>query len=378
MAFADWFNKQSLDTQVSAAVVYGQLQKLISLRQSSSLQGITAAKQTAINVLVPQLSALRIGIYDRGNGKRVKNYLHEKLNYYICNSMTGYNFWQSIYYNLIRYNNAYALKKGLGDKVTSLKPLPSRLMIVMCDENSNSYNYAGKSYTEDEIFHIRLNTDNGLLGKAYEDEVYSFELAGACERMAYDFFQNGGNVKRIWKMGAGLSPEQLKDLQAVLDAAIKGQLRQQLDVILPTGLEYENIQGDLEKSQMIETRKYQSKEILALYGIDLEKLNLEQIYNVAIVPILENVEQAITMQLLTPQEQAKYKISYVVAGRFRGDTKAQYEIISKALSVLSITECREWIGYSNAGPEYDAIINPHTSSAKVNEQRQGEQLGTNE
>lgn len=376
MGIFNWLSGQKADVQASAAEVYAKITQLVGLQ--SNLQGLTAAKQIALNMLVPQLSALRLGVYNRSTGLREKNYLHDKLNYDICSYLTGYEFWEAVFYNLLRYNNAFARKIKAGDKVIGLRPLPTVGVAVVVDDNGYiNYSHMGQTYAAADIWHLRLNSADGLLGRAYEVETTAFELAADCERMAKDFFTNGGNVKNIWKFGqATLSPDQLKACQLMLDAAIKGQARQQMDVVVPFGLDRESVQGDLEAAQMLQTREHQAKVILALYGIDLENVNLETIYSLTIVPILENVEQSITKYLLTEREQLQYKIKYMVAGRFRGDTAKQYEIANKALSIHSVNEVREWMGSAPKGPEYDAIVNPNTASAGVNEQRQDSATGT--
>jgi hypothetical protein len=120
---------------------------------------------------------------------------------------------------------------------------------------------------------------------------------------------------------------------------------------------------------MLETRQYQAKEILALWGIDLDDLDLEKIFNITIVPILANVEQAITARLLSPADRAQYRVAYLVAGRFRGSEETQWNMADKAAKALSPNEIRKWFNYAPKGPEYDAIINPNTASGGVNEAR---------
>ena len=372
MGFLDWF--KSASSRARAAAEAALVQKFTELAaQIQSIKRKSAAKRIAMNLIVPQMAALTIGTYDRTTEQRKKGALHEKLNYTLYGTrMTGYDFWQAFFNNLFNDNNAFARVARVAGTVAKLTPLKSAECAAIAVPGGVQYVVKGKPVMPDEIFHIKQNTYDGLFGVRYEDEVNCFTLAEEAEAMAVRFYENGGNIRRVWKLLPGGTPTQEDEAKAWLESAIKGKLKQHLDVVLPAIIEKAaDITGtSFRDGQMVESREFQQKEILALYGVNLDDLDLEQIYQFTIVPLLENVEQAITKQLLTDDERSRYRVKYIIAGRFRGDTAKQYEIAVKAASALTTNEIRQSLGYPPLGKEYDAIINPNTASAGVNEERQ--------
>lgn len=361
--------------------------KLIELAGAvTELGDYSTAKRIALNIIVPQMAALTIGTFDRNDSnRRVKGDLHERLNYKLFGELTGYEFWQSMFNSLLQHNNAYAKITLIGERVARLRPLlntdVTALPVKTGGIRSIRYTVDGLPCPADEIFHLRLNAYDGLFGVAYEKECNAFKLAAEAENMAVNFYDNGGNIRRIWKLITGGTVEQEKQAQTFLENAVKGKLKQHLDIVIPSHIEKPTdlVGTSFKDGQMMESREFQQLEILALYGIDLGNIDLEKIYPLTIVPILENIEQAITKRLLTEQERRRWKIQYVEAGRFRGDLKKQFEIAGSALQIQSINEIREgFFGLPRLGPEYDAVVNPNTASAAVNEERQALAKGETE
>lgn len=343
--------------------------------QVATAKVMTVAKRTALNLIVPQMAALTIGTFLRDGGRQEKSELHDRLNYGMYYGRTGFAFRQAFYNNLFADNNAYARIGRLtdGGRPLLLTPLENYRVVSSYDRVTDTMRYVvdGSMTAPADLFHVALNSYNGLLGIAYEAEVGCYELAAECEAFAARFYSQGGNIRRVWRLVAGGTPDQEKAAQAFLDSAIQGTLKSHLDVVIPSHIAAPSdlTMPNARESQMIEGRQQQLTEILGLYGVDPKSPNLERLYQITIVPVLESIEQAITRQLLTPEERAKYRIAHIVAGRFRGDTKTQYEIAKTALSVHSVNEIRAWFGAEPLGPEYDAVINPDTASAGVNDAR---------
>ena len=284
---------------------------------TTSLCGKIAAKKIALNIIVPQLASLKWGVYSRADGSRVKNFLHQRLNYELCNYMTGYEFWQTVYTNLLEYNQAFCRLYTVGDRVISLQPLPSaKMSAISTDIRTVRYVHDGRKLDPLTVWHLRLNSENGLVGVKYDTELDIFTIAKQCDELASDFLTNGGDVKRLWSFAGDLNAEQLAVLKTTLQTLLSQRGH---DVIIPYGLTVRDGYLNLRDSQLLETRAYNKAEILQLYGIDIENIDLRKIYNLTIVPILEMVEQSVQKYLLSPKERDQYRVQYVTAGRFRGN-----------------------------------------------------------
>ena len=346
------------------------------MNQVSLTARFSAGKRTAMNLMVPQLAALTMGTWRLDNDQQEKGSLHNDINYGLYGRMTGYDFRASMFNNLLADNNAYARISRLAPSLPVVRITPLANYRVVCvpiyGTDLNQYLVDGQSVSPDEILHLKLNSYDGLWGTAYEQEVRTFKLAEEAEGFAVRFYANGGNIRRVWKLIAGTDEVQRQKATDWLKEATQGRLKQHVDIVLPQLVDkpQELVSSTAKDSQMLESREHEYKTTLALYGIKADALNLEQLYQITIAPILEMVEQAFTKWVLSDSERAQYKLRYVVAGRFRGDLKSQYAMAAQAMLFQTVNEVREWFGLPSLGEAYDKVIPPNTVPAAVNQIRQ--------
>jgi HK97 family phage portal protein len=378
-----WFKPSPVAGIDAMAEALGRLLSGIAQRQELTRSGSTA-KAIALQRLVPQAASLTIGTYRRKDGQRDKGELHRLLNYEISDVCTGYNFWAAMYEQLFADNNAYAFRQAR-DTGLILRPIP-RGEVSASKPNPKGnpwdirYQWRGQTYTSDDIWHIRMHAADGMIGQKWEDELATFDLALAAEKLAYSYFANGGNVERIWKFaglntdGKGLaSREQVADQQKLLNEILRHQAGRSGNVVVPSYFDHQNVNLSLREGQQIETRRHQSDEILKLYGIDPDKPgDLETLYTVALVPPLECVEQAITRDLLNNYQRATWKVAYVPEGRFRGAIANWLYVLGGAVknTVMTPNEARDRSGLAlDEADDGDALINPNTMPAAVSTRR---------
>lgn len=322
MAFWGFFGSDKAEQTTATSIV----EKLRQLQDVTyTLATKLTAQKIALQILVPQIAALSIGTYSRETGEREKGLLHDKLNYAICSNMTGYEFWAAVYTNLLEYQNSYCFKRLVGDRLLSLTPIPSPQVSTSESNGVVTYVYDSKTYTNSSIWHLRTNSYDGLRGSRLSTELDVFTIAKETEELVSKYMSTGGNVKRIWQYIAELSDDQRKTAE---DNLLELLAQKGEDIVVPYGFTYENGMLNVKEAQLVEQRQFNKAEILQLYGIDIENIDLEKIYNITIVPLLEMVAQSIEKYLLSEKEQQKYKISYVTAGRFRGSIKDLASIAS--------------------------------------------------
>ena len=359
----------------SLALMLSQLADVIALEKTGS-----SAKAIALQRLVPQAASLTIGTFIRKTGMREKSVLHDQLNYRISDVCTGYNFWEAMYGQLFADNNAFALRQAVTFGPI-LRPIPRGECIAFKPDPKGqpwliNYKWNGTDYPPERIWHLRLHTPDGMIGVPWENELAIFELARITEKLAYRFFARGGNVNRIWKYaglntdGKGLaSREQVEQQQKLLNEILRHQAGKTGNVVVPSYFEHKDTDLSLREGQMLETRKHQSGEVLNLYGVDPEKPgDLESLYTVAFVPVLECVEQAITRDLLTPAQRTKYKVAYIAEGRFRGNIAAWLNALKAAVegTILLPNDARRLSGLGLDDVDGgDTLINPNTMPAAV-------------
>jgi len=372
------FIKRKRETALSTELdnLYHALQDLDN--NATTVKTQIMATKIAAQIIAPKVATLKIAVIDRKTGERVKTELHERLNYNISPKTTGYNFWSSFVNNLICYNNAYAIVQGKRLNTTNTVLTLARSDKVtksVVNEEIQHYSYLGKQYAPEQVFHVFQNSFNGVNGMKYEDELNFYDSVQKTEQLLQSYLQNGGWGRRVWSYRGKLTPEAVSKLTDSIKTMFN-VTSTQLDVVAPYGLTFENPTGlSLKEGEISLLRDSNDKRLLSLYGIDLDNLNLEHLYNHALTPILENLAQSIYKYLLTPKEQSKYKISYVIGGQYLGDTSKQVDnaVKLKQAEIITTNQALSTLlspmGLPKSDdPRADELQNPATSSGAVREE----------
>ncbi|GFE98061.1 phage portal protein [Gluconobacter sp. Gdi] len=259
--------------------------------------------------------------------------------------MTGVEFWGCMVASLLAWGNAFAQVVRRGDgTIIALNPLRPDRMTVRRDTKTGGlvYTYAWQQQylilTEDEIFHIKGFSFDGLMGLSpITVGRQSLGSAMAAEETAGRTFKNGLLTQNYIKAPTYLNNEQRGLAKAALED-YAGAINAGKTPLLEGGWSVESIGLNPEAAQLLQTRAFNVQTICRWFGVQpvmigsmekstawgsgLEQMNL-WFLQYGLMPWLVRIEQAISRCLLSPGDRLTYFAKHNVDALLRGDTAAR-------------------------------------------------------
>lgn len=287
---------------------------------------------------------------------------------------TRVDYWQDASSWIARYGRFYAYKsRGTTGPIRELLPVVPSEITVERDPNSWAVTYRRNNqiWTPKQLHVVRGPARNGYCGDSPVNDVsQAIALEIAAERFGATFFQNGAVPLLVFTYLAGsqgFKTKEEKD-QFIDDfqAAFSGE-KSHRAMVAPKGFDKPTtIPIENDKSQFLETRKYQRTVIAGAWGVpphlvgDLERAtfnNVEQqdsdfTLNV-IMPIGQQFEAAMERDLLTDQDRsAGIIIRFNFDSILRADFKSRQEglQIQRQNGAISANEWREIEGKNPIDP----------------------------
>lgn len=340
-----------------------------------------AAVWACMKILAETEASLPFGVYSRGvdgsTSQAPDHPLHELLHDAPNPEMSAMDFRLSQTAQLALWGNCFSriARNNAGD-VIALWPLQSKLMQVKRDDGGELvYKYNEKEdYTSSQILHVRTLSFDGINGISPIAQLNNpVGLAMALEEYASRFFGNGAIPGIALKHPKSLSSEAQKNIRNSWKAIHGGNSNSHEVAILEEGLDLQVLGTDPQKSQSIESRRFQIAEIARGYRMPLHMLadldratfsNIEQqslefvVYT--LMPWLEIWEQAINRTLFTAAERKRYFVEHNVAGLLRGDMASRYAAyaVGRQWGWLSVNGIRRMENLNPIGSEGDVFLSP--------------------
>lgn len=164
--------------------------------------------------------------------------------------------------------NAFWYKQyGSNGQVNNLTILPASAVSVSQDSTTarKTYNYEGKTYTSNEIEHLRLFPRAGYLRGISPIESCSADLAAALDLRDYakNWFSSAGVPTGILKTGQMVNQA---DAELITTNWHNKQQNRQI-AVLGSGFEFQEIQVDPAKAQFTEQQAQAVQQIARLFGV---------------------------------------------------------------------------------------------------------------
>lgn len=276
--------------------------------------------------------------------------------------MTAQEFWEMLVACLCLRGNFYAYKvKALGN-VGELLPLnPDIVTPKLKDDWTVEYKVNFKSgiqtLTQDEIWHVRLFTLDGLNGLnpiAYARQALG--LGQAMDAHAAKLFTNGAVTSGVLRTEQKLTDEAFGRLKEDFQGQHMGVANAYKPMILEMGLDWKPISLNAQDTQFIESKKLTEAQICGLFRVpphlvaSMEKMTLNNIehmgmsfVNYSLVPIITRIEHRIQVGLLNEKDRLTHYAKFNAGALMRGDLKGRYESYGKGIQwgILSPNDCRE-------------------------------------
>lgn len=255
--------------------------------------------------------------------------------------------------SLAARGNCYWLNRfGPGDEVASLEVLDPFLVTPFRDERGRKrLHYDGKTWTPQQITHLRLMRVPGELAGLGPIQAASRRLSGARDVAEYgdNYFQKSGVPSGTLNTEQNLTADQAKAWKQQWT----DQVRTGETAVLGSGLSYEKIYLTPREAQWIESQRWSVTSIARLFGIPPRLLiaaldgdsmtyaNAEtedrQFVKYTLAAYLRPIEQALT-GVLPRGQSARFNLE----GFLRGDTAGRYAAHKAGLDAgfLTIPEVR--------------------------------------
>ena len=274
--------------------------------------------------------------------------------------MTAQEFWELLVACLCLRGNFYAYKVSALGNVGELLPLnPDIVTPKLKDDWTVEYTVNFKSgtkvLTQDEIWHVRLFTLDGLNGLnpiAYARQALG--LGQAMDAHAAKLFTNGAVTSGVLRTDQELSPEAFDRLKTEFQGEHMGVANAYKPMILEMGLDWKPISLSAQDTQFIESKKLTEAQICGLFRVpphlvaSMEKMTLNNIehmgmsfVNYSLVPIMTRIEHRIQVGLLNEKDRLTHYAKFNAGALMRGDLKGRYEAYAKGIqwSILNSNEC---------------------------------------
>ena len=276
--------------------------------------------------------------------------------------MTAQEFWELVTVCLCLRGNFFAYKVYAFGEVAELLPInPALVTPKLNDDWTVEYEVQFKdgkrTMSQDEIWHVRLFTLDGLNGLnpiSYARQALG--LGQAMELHAAKLFTNGAVSSGVMTTDQTLTDDAFNRLKTQFQGEHMGVANAYKPMILEMGLDWKPISMNLQDSQFIESRRLTDSQICGLFRVpphlvaNMEKMTLNNIehmgmsfVNYSLVPIMTRIEHRIQVGLLSEKDQLTHYAKFNAGALLRGDLKGRYESYGKGIQwgILSPNDCRD-------------------------------------
>ncbi|HBC7457659.1 MULTISPECIES: phage portal protein [Proteus] len=351
---------------------------------------------SCVRVLAESVGMLPCSLYEQlesGNKRATKERLHKLLAVKPNNYMTPQELWELLIACLCLRGNFYAYKVYALGEVVELLPLdPSCVTPKLNNQWEPEYqvtfpNGKSETLTQQEIWHVRIFTLDGLVGLspiAYARQAIGLGLA--TEEHGARLFGNGAVTSGVLQTEQELSDLAFDRLKRDFEENHQGLTNAHKPLILEMGLKWQQISLSAEDAQFLETRKFQLEEICRIFRVPLHMVqntdratfnNIENLgigfINYSLVPYLIRIEQRINAGLVKASKQGTFYAKFNTGALLRGDMKSRFEAYSTGINwgIYSPNECRE-LEELNPREGGDIYLTPMNMTTKPETQKQEE------
>ena len=331
----------------------------VEVTADSALQ--TTAVLACVRVLAETMAVLPFHVYESGGpawpgSKRMATYkvpthrLRRVLQYEPNQWQTGFEFREMMMGHLALRGNAYAviIPGGRDGAIGQLIPKhPDRMKVVRLENGRLGYLYRPEKslkpekYTQDEIFHVRGLSSDGLTGLSpIALGRRAVDLAQQGEDHGLKFFKNMAKPGGVLEMPEGQTLDDEDQHRRLRNSWREAHSGSDLFSVafLEDGMKLHEVGMSNEDGQWLDSRRFQVPEVCRIFRVPPHMVyaaiehghtyaNIEQsdlaFVKHTMTPWVVCWEQAIWRDLLVDQDQ--YYPKFSMEGLLRGDSKARAE-----------------------------------------------------
>lgn len=306
----------------------------------------------------------------------------ELLNYAPNPEQTAMEFREMVIGFTVTTGNGYAeIVEGPDGMAEAFWPIPSwRVRPVRTDRGALVYAVRPTESSSEvrippeRMLHFRGFSRNGVLGDDVVERMReAIGISIAADQAAATFFGHGARPSGILQTDEALSDRAWNRLKKERDRIHGGVRNWHRLALLEEGVKWQQVSTDPEKSQLIETRKFQVTEVARILNLpphvlkDMERSTFSNIEHQALElvkysfrPWAVRLEQVFEKRLLLPSERSTHLIRHNLDGFLRGDMKTRFEsyAIGRQWGWYSANDVLDLEDQNGIGPQGDVYMVP--------------------
>jgi HK97 family phage portal protein len=302
-----------------------------------------------VDLISKTLATLPMNMYmdtTKGQEKATGHPVYQLVHYLPNPQTTAFEFWQMYVANLLLTRGAFAkiVRNGAG-RIIQLWNIPTRCVSDMQVDPLNGERYfdvtldgGGTERLHDGDY---MNTPGFLFSDALKPEdpmriasevLGLTDTLGKYAKSTASATNPGGYVE----VPTGLSEAAFKNLREDFNKNYKGAQNAGAFMFLESGMKATQFERDLEKMQLLESRKHAVVEVCRIFGVpphmamdmgnatfsNIEQQSLEFVRD-SLNPMCVRIEQTMYRDLLTESERVRYYFKINTNALLRGDTAAR-------------------------------------------------------
>lgn len=240
------------------------------------------------------------------------------LDYLLCKRVSAewssFQFRETMTHWALRWGNAYAeIEFNVQGRPIGLWPIHPERVEVMRDPETQRLFYRVDSkleFPQEEIFHIRGFGEGPVGVNVIAYAAQSIGWAAAVQLFGASFFGNGMNVSGVIKLKNELSVPALAQLKKEMAALYKGVRNANKVAYLDKDMEFQPIQMEAQKAQLIEINQHLVEDICRWFGVPPHKIMhlLRATFSNIEHQAIEVVVDSITPWAKRFEDEADYKL----------------------------------------------------------------------
>lgn len=316
-----------------------------------------SAVYACVSAISETIASLPLILYrrtdDEGRERASDHPLYKVLHSEPNELQSALEFREMMQASVLLRGNAYAeIKRGYDGQVRALLPLlGDRVTTLQLENGRMAYDVAdGKGNVrrllQEEVFHLRHRTDNGLVGVSPITASRETVQLGLAERdHGNATFINGARLSGLLKFPGKLNTDQRAGIAQSWSSQYAGGANAGKTAILEEGVDFQSLSMSMEDAQWLESRQFSVEEVARLFRVpptiigDLRHGNYSnnvEMNRVFVVHTLRRHmamwEQAISRALLTDAGRRIYFAEHNVEGLLRGDSVTRADFYSKGIA----------------------------------------------
>lgn len=305
--------------------------------------------------------------------------LHNKAN----QVQTAMEFREQFVASCLLTGNGYARKviDGAGRVIELLPIPPQNVQVVKLVNGRVRYEVTTdnrtRTYTQDEILHLRYRTVDGIKGISPITEASDvIGTAMAQQEFEGTFYKQGAKPSALLSHPHQLNQEQMTNIKKSFDRNHGGTANMNRVLVLEEGMTYSPVSMSQKDADYIESRRLTIDDICRIFRVpppmvgvlqDATYSNISEqsrmLVSHTLRPWFVRIEQAMNEALLTPRGRRTHFIEHNAEGLLRGNLQERYEAyrVAREWGWLSVNEIRRTENMGDIGPDGDTYREPLNS-----------------